>query len=94
MDACTPDDPRRRENHDLIQPAAKHGPTRTGGQVREFLDRAVKALDGLAECFAATIVEEGREPASKYCPLVVALALPERQVKYTWSSLMKTISLQ
>src|ERR1700683_5617728 len=47
--------------------------SRTGGQVREFLDRAVKALDGLAECFAAMIVEDGFEPASKYRPFVAVL---------------------
>jgi hypothetical protein len=41
----------------VIRPAAKHGPTRTGGQVRKFLDRAIRASDELAEYFAATIVE-------------------------------------
>lgn len=40
--------------------------SRTGGQVRQFLTRAVQALDGLAESFGASIEQESLEPASKY----------------------------
>jgi hypothetical protein len=40
--------------------------SRAGGQVRQFLTRAVQALDGLAESFGASIEQEGLEPASKY----------------------------
>ena len=40
--------------------------SRSGGQVREFLNRAVKAVDGLTESFAASIEHEGLTPAAKY----------------------------
>ncbi len=32
--------------------------SQSGGQVREFLDRAVKALEGLAESYATAVKEE------------------------------------
>jgi hypothetical protein len=35
-------------------------------RVREFLNRAVKALCGLASCFATTIQEAGIEPIERY----------------------------
>src|SRR6266850_1151559 len=38
----------------------------SGGQIREFLNRAVNALDGLAESYAAAVWNEGLEPAEKY----------------------------
>ena len=47
--------------------------SRTGGQVREFLGRAVKAMDGLAESFAALIEQEGLEPAAKYRAFLAVL---------------------
>jgi hypothetical protein len=40
--------------------------SRAGGQVREFLNRAVNALTGLAVSFRAAVKEEGMEPAGKY----------------------------
>jgi hypothetical protein len=40
--------------------------SRAGGQVREFLNRAVDALAGLAESFRTAVEEEGLEPAGKY----------------------------
>jgi hypothetical protein len=40
--------------------------SRAGGQVREFLNRAVSALTGLAESFHTAVEEEGMEPAGKY----------------------------
>ena len=40
--------------------------SKSGGQVREFLQRAVKALWGLAETCAMAVKEEGLEPADKY----------------------------
>jgi len=40
--------------------------SQSGGQVREFLQRAVKALDGLAESCATAIKQEGLEPAERY----------------------------
>jgi hypothetical protein len=40
--------------------------SRSGGQVREFLDLAVNALNGLAECYATAVRNEGLEPAKKY----------------------------
>lgn len=48
--------------------------SRAGGQVRGFLDRAVKALDGLAESFAQSIEKEGLEPARKYRAFLAVLA--------------------
>jgi hypothetical protein len=38
----------------------------SGGQIREFLSRAVNALNGLAESYATTVRNEGLEPAEKY----------------------------
>ena len=35
-------------------------------QVREFLNRGVNALDGLAESYATTVWDEGFDPADKY----------------------------
>ena len=40
--------------------------SRAGGQVREYLNRAVNALTGLAGSFRAAVEEEGLEPAGKY----------------------------
>jgi hypothetical protein len=37
-----------------------------GGQVREFLHRAVGALDGLAESCATAVKQEGFGPAERY----------------------------
>ncbi len=42
-----------------------HG-SKSGGQVREFLQRAAKALTGLAEACVAAMKEEGLQPADKY----------------------------
>ena len=47
--------------------------SRAGGQVREFLDRAVKAMDGLAESFAASMQEGGLEPPVKYRAFLAVL---------------------
>jgi hypothetical protein len=40
--------------------------SQSGGQVREFLHRAVGALDGLAESCATAVKQEGLEPAERY----------------------------
>jgi hypothetical protein len=40
--------------------------SKSGGQVREFLRRAVLALSGLTEACAAAVRKEGLEPADKY----------------------------
>ncbi len=40
--------------------------SQSGGRVREFLDRAVKALEGLAESCATAVEEEGLKPAERY----------------------------
>jgi len=47
--------------------------SRAGGQVREFLTRAAKALDGLAESFAASIEQENLAPAGKYRAFLAVL---------------------
>jgi hypothetical protein len=38
----------------------------SGGQVRECLQRAVQAIDGLAERCATAVKQEGFEPAARY----------------------------
>jgi hypothetical protein len=40
--------------------------SKSGGQVREFLQRAVKALTDLAETCALAVKEENLEPVAKY----------------------------
>ena len=45
----------------------------SGGQVREFLHRAVKALTGLSETCVLAVKEEGLEPADKYLAFVAVL---------------------
>ncbi len=47
--------------------------SKSGGQIREFLQRAVKALTGLSEACAMTIKEEGLEPAEKYLAFFAVL---------------------
>jgi hypothetical protein len=45
----------------------------SGGQVREFLHRAVKALAGLSEACALAVKKEGLEPADKYLAFFAVL---------------------
>jgi hypothetical protein len=45
----------------------------SGGQVREFLQRAVNALAGLAETCAIAVKERGLEPAEKYLAFFAVL---------------------
>jgi hypothetical protein len=40
--------------------------SRTGGQIREFMCRAVKALTGLAESCSIAVKHEGLEPVERY----------------------------
>ena len=40
--------------------------SQSGGQVRDFLQRAVRALTGLAGSCSGAITESGLEPAAKY----------------------------
>jgi hypothetical protein len=47
--------------------------SKSGGEVREFLQRAVKALTGLAESCAMAVEEEGLEPADKYLAFFAVL---------------------
>jgi len=46
---------------------------KSGGQVREFLHRAVEASTGLPEACAMAIKEEGLEPVGKYLAFVEVL---------------------
>jgi len=61
----------------LLAYAAQGLPTeqgsKSGGQVREFLHRAVQALKGLAETCAVALKEEGLEPADKYLAFLAVL---------------------
>ena len=47
--------------------------SKSGGQLREFLHRAVKALTGLGEACAMAVKQEGLEPAGKYLAFVAVL---------------------
>ena len=47
--------------------------SKSGGQIREFLQRAVKALTELAETCAMAVREEGLEPADKYVAFFAVL---------------------
>jgi hypothetical protein len=47
--------------------------SKSGGQVRDFLHRAVTALTGLAEACEAAVKNEGLEPADKYFAFVAVL---------------------
>jgi hypothetical protein len=47
--------------------------SKSGGQVREFLQSAVQALTGLAETCAVAVKEEGLEPADKYLAFLAVL---------------------
>ena len=47
--------------------------SKSGGQVREFLHRAVEALTGLPEACATAVKEEGLQPAGKYLAFVAVL---------------------
>ena len=47
--------------------------SKSGGQVREFLHRAVQALTELAEACAVAVKEEGLEPADKYLAFLAVL---------------------
>lgn len=40
--------------------------SKTGGQIREYLNRAVKAIAGLAESCATAVKQENWEPAERY----------------------------
>jgi len=44
-----------------------------GSQVREFLQRAVNALNGLADSCARSVAEQGLEPAGKYQAFIAVL---------------------
>jgi hypothetical protein len=44
-----------------------------GSRIREFLNRAVQALDGLAACFRAVVKQERLEPAEKYHAFLAVL---------------------
>jgi hypothetical protein len=47
--------------------------SKSGAQVREFLQRAVKALTGLAEVCTVAVREEGLAPAEKYAAFLAVL---------------------
>ena len=47
--------------------------SQSGGEVREFLRRAVQAIDGLAKRCATAVKQEGLEPAARYAAFVAVL---------------------
>jgi hypothetical protein len=48
--------------------------SKSGGQIREYLDRAVKAISGLAESCARALKQEHWEPAERYQAFFQVLA--------------------
>jgi hypothetical protein len=49
------------------------GASRSGGQIREFLGRAVRAISGIAESCAMVVKQERLERAQKYQAFVAVL---------------------
>ena len=47
--------------------------SKSGGQVRDFLHRAVEALTGLPEACAIAVKQEGLEPEGKYLAFIAVL---------------------
>ena len=47
--------------------------SQASGQLREFLDRAVVALSGLAESFSSTVKHENLQPADRYLAFLAVL---------------------
>jgi hypothetical protein len=47
--------------------------SKSGGQVREFLHRAVEALTGLPEACSIAVKQEGLEPEGKYLAFIAVL---------------------
>ena len=47
--------------------------SQSGGQLRDFLGRAVDALAGIAECCAEAVSDEGFESAGKYQAFIAVL---------------------
>ncbi|MGH9547171.1 MAG: hypothetical protein ACRD23_18345 [Terriglobales bacterium] len=47
--------------------------SQSGGQLRDFLGRAVDALAGIAECCTEAVNDEGLEPAGKYQAFIAVL---------------------
>jgi hypothetical protein len=48
--------------------------SQSGGQIREFLNRAAKAIEGLAESSAAAIKQDRLEPVGRYRSFFAVLA--------------------
>jgi hypothetical protein len=47
--------------------------SQSGGQLREFLGRAVEAVSGLAVAYAAAVKQEGLHPAERYQAFLAVL---------------------
>ena len=47
--------------------------SQAGGQLREFLSRAVKAIAGLASIYAEAVRQEGLQPAERYQAFLAVL---------------------
>lgn len=48
--------------------------SQSGGQLREFLRRAVDALSGLADAYAAAVKQDDLQPAERYQAFLTVLA--------------------
>ena len=47
--------------------------SQSSGQVRDYLNRAVEALSGLAEAYAAAVKQENLQPAERYHAFLAVL---------------------
>jgi hypothetical protein len=52
--------------------------SKSGGQVREFLHRAVEALTGMPEACAMAVKQEGLEPEGKFLAFIAVLERDSR----------------
>jgi hypothetical protein len=52
--------------------------SKSGGQIREYLDRAVKAISGLAESWSTALEQEHWEPPERYQAFFHVLARDSR----------------
>ena len=49
------------------------GSSGSGAQIREFLNRAVSAISGLAECCATAVKQQALEPSERYAAFIAVV---------------------
>jgi hypothetical protein len=63
--------------------------SQASGQVREYLNRAVEALSGLAEAYAATVKQDNLQPVERY---LAFLAVVERDARDSVASIQLVLA--